>query len=418
MSKKDAALNISKLILRKMRKCVGTIRRKWHYYHLWPYYYKKYSKEPIDEKKIVFAYNSRYKTMPDNLKVVKDYLEERGYNCIVIPHTDCENKTSSPLKNFFLNFFFDCKDFFQAYGNCRALFLIDYYFPAFACKPREGQSVVQLWHACGAFKMWGYSTVDKAWGVTKTDLDRYPIHNTYTHVCVSSPKVSFAYNDALHCGMENIYPLGSPRTDVYFDPEFVAQGRSCLKEMFPEIGDKKIILYAPTFRGNSLRKSYMRNTLDFEKLYNALHEDYVFVMKLHPLTAKAFKIKKSDAERYDGFLYDISQTVQIDTALCAADVVISDYSSLIFEYALLGRPMIFYAYDLENYDRTRSFYFDYRTFVPGEIVVDTDEIVNEVKRLETDFDKERVAKFRDDFMSACDGNSTKRIIEAVLGISE
>ena len=140
-----------------------------------------------------------------------------------------------------------------------------------------------------------------------------------------------------------------------------------------------------------------------------MSEDYALVIKLHPLTAKAFSIDEND-----DFIFNASNGIEIETALCAADTVITDYSSLIFEYALLDRPMIFFAYDLADYDDSRSFYFDYESFVPGEIVTDTQAIIDEIKRLETDFDVEKVRKFRDDFMSACDGNSTQRIIENVL----
>ena len=114
------------------------------------------------------------------------------------------------------------------------------------------------------------------------------------------------------------------------------------------------------------------------------------------------------------FAFDISKDVAIETALCAADIVITDYSSLIFEYALLERPMIFFAYDLAEYEDARSFYFGYEGFVPGEIVTDTDEIISEIKRLETDFDIEKIRRFRQDYMCACDGKSTERIINEVL----
>ena len=410
MSKMTAVKNILRLFKRKFMKRLGDFRRSFWYYHLWPHYYKKYSKQPIDEKKIVLAYSSLYKTLPDNLKCIKDELEGRGYNCVIVNRGEGDNRYKNKVINE-LSKFIDCKFFFKEFGNCRALFLVDYYFPAFANKPREGQDIVQLWHACGAFKMWGYSTVDKKWGANKSSLDKFPVHNTYTNVCVSSPKVRFAYAEAFNCSEDVVKPLGTPRTDVYFDPAFVKSGRDTLNQLCPGIEGKKVILYAPTFRGNSLRNSYMRNTLDLDALYENLHEEYAFVMKLHPLTAKAFKLTEEQKEKYNGFLYDVSKAANIDMALCAADIVISDYSSLIFEYSLLERPMIFYAYDLEKYDSDRSFYFDYRSFVPGEIVVDTEGIINEVKRLETDFDKNKVINFKNDFMSACDGNSTKRICD-------
>lgn len=397
-------------IFKKILKFVQDIRRNHLYYHRWPRLYKKYSQRPIDEKKVVLAYAGHYKQMPDNLVAIKEFLEPLGYNCVVIDTSDADHICKNRYLNQIMRFFYG-KEFFEAYGNAKALFLTDYYFPAFACQPREGQSVVQLWHGCGAFKKWGYSTAEKKWGASKESLDKYPVHNTYTHVCVSSPKVKFAYAEAFGCKEDICMPLGAPRTDVYFDKTFVESCREKVLEQFPKIGNRKIILYAPTFRGNSIKKSYMKNKLDIERMREELGEEYALVIKLHPLTAKAFKI---DPE--DDFVFNASKCIAIDTALCAADTVITDYSSLIFEYALLERPMIFFAYDLAAYDDSRSFYFDYESFVPGEIVVDTEEIISEIKRLETDFDVEKVRKFKDDFMSACDGNSTRRIAETVLGI--
>lgn len=397
-------------IFKKILKFVQEIRRQHLYYHRWPRLYKKYSQRPIDEKKVVLAYAGHYKQMPDNLVAIKEYLEPLGYNCVVINTSDADHICKNRYLNQIMRFFYG-KEFFEAYGNAKALFLTDYFFPAFACQPREGQSVVQLWHGCGAFKKWGYSTAEKKWGASKESLDKYPIHNTYTHVCVSSPKVKFAYAEAFGCSEDKVMALGAPRTDVYFDDDFVASCRQKVLEQFPAIGNRKIILYAPTFRGNSIKKSYMKNKLDIEKMREELGDEYALVVKLHPLTAKGFKVNPED-----DFVFNASKCIAIDTTLCAADTVITDYSSLIFEYALLERPMIFFAYDLAAYDDSRSFYFDYETFVPGEIVTDTDAIIAEVKRLETDFDVEKVRRFKDDFMCACDGKSTERIAETVLGI--
>lgn len=388
-------------------------RQNYLYRKRWPRLYKKYSKKPIDPKKVVLAYSHVYKKMPDNLSCIKEYLEVRGYECVVIDFAEQARICRIGIINEILKCFWG-KKFFKAYGNAKALFLTDYYFPAYACKPREGQSVVQLWHGCGAFKKWGYSTADKKWGASKEQLDKFPIHNTYTHVCVSSPDVGFAYAEAFGCSEDVIHPLGAPRTDVYFDPVFVSSGKSKLHEMFPQIGNRKIILYAPTFRGDRIAKSYIKNMLKIDEMYEALSKDYVLLIKQHPLTAKAFKLGTEQLEKYSDFVFDISKTVEIDTALCGADLVITDYSSLIFEYAILERPMIFFAYDLESYENARSFYFEYEGFVPGEIVTDTDGIINEIKRLETEFDVETVRSFKNRFMSACNGDSTEKIIETVL----
>lgn len=396
-----------KAFLRKLLAKFAAFRKKILYHKLWPYYYKKYSRKPIDEKKAVLAYSHLYKEMPDNLRCVKAELENRGYKCVVIDKSDQATVSKNPLFNEIGKFFYG-KEFFKEYATAKALFLTDYFFPAYACKPRDGQSVVQLWHGCGAFKKWGYSTAEKKWGASKKELDLYPVHNTYTHVCVSSPKVSFAYAEAFGCSERTVMPLGAPRTDIYFDSAFVEDCRRQTAEKFPQIGGRKIILYAPTFRGNSIAESYIKNMLNAEKMAEQFGNDYVLLIKQHPLTADAFKIKDN------GFAFDISKDVAIETALCAADLVITDYSSLIFEYALLERPMIFYAYDLAEYEEARSFYFGYEGFVPGEIVTDTEGIIREIKRIETDFDAEKVRRFKQEYMSACDGKSTERILDTVM----
>ena len=119
-----------------------------------------------------------------------------------------------------------------------------------------------------------------------------------------------------------------------------------------------------------------------------------------------------DKEKYGDFVFDGSTTVKIETALCAADILIADYSSLIFEYSLLNKPMLFYAYDLEEYEHDRSFYFDYKSFVPGKIVINNDEIIKAIQ--DKDFRADRIPTFREKFMGACDGECVKRIAECAV----
>ena len=202
--------------------------------------------------------------------------------------------------------------------------------------------------------------------------------------------------------------------DIYFNPDFVSSAREEMLKKFPQIGDRKIILYAPTFRGNSILKSYMDLKLDIERMNAELSDDFVLLYKLHPQTAKRFSLGAEEREKYENFVFDISKDVRIDLAMCAADMLISDYSSVIFEYSLLSRPMIFFAYDLEEYDRDRSFYNKYEDFVPGPIVRDTEGIISAVRQAQSGFDSAEIENFRNYFMDACDGHSTARIAEAFM----
>ena len=116
-------------------------------------------------------------------------------------------------------------------------------------------------------------------------------------------------------------------------------------------------------------------------------------------------------EKFGDFVYLCPENISIDTALCGADMVISDYSSLVFEYSLFRRPMIFYAYDLEEYDNARSYYYKYEDFVPGPIAKTDDELIDIILN---GVNMRKISQFREDFMTSCDGHSTERIAKFII----
>ncbi len=382
----------------ELKKKIALFRRKILFFWLWPMAFNLFSKKPINEKLMLFAYNQNYDELPDNMTGIFDFLKEKGYDCRIM------HSPKNPIKRFLFGISFQ-----KYYARCKCVFLTDNFDLLYAHQPRKATKVIQLWHACGAFKKWGYSTLDLPWGGSRESMLRFPMHNTYTDVFVSSEAVIPCYAEAFRCSERRIKAFGTPRTDVYFDKAFVASRREQLLKIFPEIGDRKIILYAPTFRGNSPTLAYNENLIDYAKLKSALGDEYAVVLKLHPFTAKKFGLTEEEKEKYGDFIFDGSKNLKIETALCAADILIADYSSLIFEYALLNKPMLFYAYDLEDYEHDRSFYFDYKSFVPGKIVINNDEIIAAVKN--GDFRSDRIPAFREKFMGACDGGCVKRIAE-------
>jgi len=273
---------------------------------------------------------------------------------------------------------------------------------------------VQLWHGCGAFKKFGYSTRELAWGPSGRLLRFLPMYRNYTHVCASAPDILLQLAEAYACDPAIVVPWGVPRTDFYFSPTSIEESREKVLEAFPEIGDRKIILYAPTFRGDTMAAARHDAALDYETLADALDADCVLLLKPHPRVPAHIPQPAPDQ---DPFVFDAAG-LPIETLLCAADLLISDYSSLIFEYSLLGRPMLFYPYDLEDYDRARGFYYPYLRFVPGDLVWSSEDIAAAVRRnlFESQFDPARVASFRAANMSACDGHSTERILHNIFGI--
>jgi len=310
--------------------------------------------------------------------------------------------------------------FIWAYARARCTFLVDSFSPINVCRPRPGAAVLQLWHGCGAFKRFGYSTRELAWGPGSRLLRVLPMHRNYTHVCASAPDILSQLAEAYACGPAIVVPWGVPRTDFYFDPANAEASRQKVLEAFPEIGSRKIVLYAPTFRGDDLCAARHDAALDYDSLSRDLDMDCALILKSHPRAITSIPRplpEQGPAPEQDPFVFDAAD-LPIETLLCAADLLISDYSSLIFEYSLLGRPMLFYPYDLEHYNNTRSFYFPYLRFVPGDLVWSADDIAAAVRRslFEGQFDPARVLAFRDTYMSACDGHSTERILHNIFGI--
>ena len=142
---------------------------------------------------------------------------------------------------------------------------------------------------------------------------------------------------------------------------------------------------------------------------DSLGDEYILLIKHHPFVEKRPDIP----DECKDFALDISEKLEIDQLLCASDICISDYSSLVFEYSLFERPMIFFAYDLDDYFDWRGFYYDYDELTPGPVVADTEAIIDYIKNLDTRFDKAKVHAFREKFMSACDGHATDRIMDLV-----
>lgn len=372
--------------------------------------YSFFALKRVDEKLVIFVAN-KDTVLPSDFSGLHAQAKKLGYKtiCFFKPVYESEILYKKELHKIRKDL-----SFTKYYAQAKYIFVYDYYLPSFANKPRKGSRLIQVWHGCGAFKKWGYSTKDSSWGLDSQLYDKYRIYQSYTDIITSSEEVNRFYAEAFNADTKKVKALGVARTDVFFDNEFIKSKSNDVHEKFGIPFNKKIILWAPTFRGDSLNKSHNEITFDLEKMYTELKNDYVLLIKLHPHLVKGFNARTFAPEHMQDFAIKPHPSYPIENLLCAADIVISDYSSLIFEYALLERPMIFYPYDLEEYEKGRAFYYDYKGFVPGPIARTTEEIIYEIKKAAKHFDKQRITEFRQKFMSACDGKSTERIFEEII----
>lgn len=267
---------------------------------------------------------------------------------------------------------------------------------------RPETKLVQLWHACGAFKTFGFTRLSKPKGSPQTTRN----HRSYDYVTVSSTFCKKCHSEGFGIPTDHVVATGIPRTDVFFDEAYKQAARKKFYQAHPQFADKKLILFAPTFRGTVKETAFYPTELfDIGTVCDNIPEDYAIIVKHHPFVSDVQPIPARCRDR----VIDLSEESELNDLLFVTDVIITDYSSLVFEASLLDIPMIFYAFDLERYIDERDFYFDFKQYVPGKIAYSLDEIIHAINH--KDFCTERIAPFANMFFDYRDGKATDRVVK-------
>ncbi len=364
-----------------------------------PKAYREAAKAPVDEKKVVFV-EVRHPKITNSMQVMFDELAN-NYDYNIHTHFLLTNGTIRA------DFRKRCLDAVKDIATAKYVFMNEASNTMSAMPLRPETKIIQLWHGCGAFKKFGFSTADLLFGASREEQLKHPFNKNYSLVTVSSPEVIWAYNEAMNIDESTgiVQATGSSRTDIFYDEKFLEEAREHIYELVPQAKGKKIILYAPTFRGR-VAKAETPDMLNIKMFYEALGDEYVLLIKHHPVV----KNPPAVPEKYKNFAMDVGNILSIEELLSTADICISDYSSLVFEYSLFEKPLIFFAYDLDEYFDWRGFYYDYFELAPGLIAKTNFEMIDYIKNIDERFDKKAIQDFRYKFMRSCDGHATQRII--------
>lgn len=396
----DVLPNGIKKLYWQTRKKVGQILM---FRIVFPLGYKHYIKgKKIKRKKAVFV-EVRFDEITDSFRLVYDRMKADGF--------DVHEQFIENIKPGKWGYIKRCLRMLEDISDAHYVFLNDACNVTSCIPLRKGTKIYQLWHACGAFKKFGMSTAELIFGDNRKTLEKYPNYGNLSYVTVSSPEVIWAYEEAMNLKdtKTQVVATGVSRTDVFYDQHFIEQSKAAVYSVCPAAENKKIILYAPTFRGR-VAKAESPDCLDIPAMKRALGDEYVLLIKHHPFVKQPPVVPEDCAD----FAMDVTKSLEIDQLLCASDVCVSDYSSLIFEYSLFERPMIFFAYDLDDYFDWRGFYYNYDELTPGPVVKETEEIIDYIRHLDARFDQAQVHAFKEKFMSSCDGHATDRIMALVL----
>ena len=288
--------------------------------------------------------------------------------------------------------------------------------PLYICKKPE-QVYLQTWHGTPLKRL--AHDIDVA-----EDTTFYRSAVSYEQMCHSYDVDVARYNymispnafctevfpHAFGIDPQRLVETGYPRND--FIVNATQEQILSIKKRLQLPMDKKIILYAPTWRDNSYVSAGYTFELkaDFRLWKKILGEDFIVLFKPHYLIINKYQ----DDPSLKGFLYSISATAEINELYVISDILITDYSSVFFDYAILKRPMYFYMYDLENYaSDLRGFYLDITKDLPGEIYRSEEKLCQDIQA--GVFDRSKLDDFSKRFNNLDDGHASQRVLNLLAG---
>lgn len=398
------------VFLRKIFRKVKNIEGKMAYHK----YYKKYR---VDDKTILFetfngrTYGCSPKAIYEKMIEMKEFKDYTFVWSFVDPskHEVKENKNLIIVKH-------DSPDYYK-YLSISKYWIVNSIVEE-AITKKDNQVYVQCWHGTPLKRLRCdievdgsvLNTVEEIRKRNDIDAKRFDYFISPSKFCTE--KFTSAFN-LKNLGLEDIIiEEGYPRNDSLF--HYTEKDVKRIKDKYNIPKDKKVIFYLPTFRDNQHESGvgYTYNLgIDFDSLKKKFGDKYVILFSPHYFVAK-----QVDVSKYKGFVIDVSDNDDINDMYIVSDVIMTDYSSVFFDFANLKRPMIFYMYDLDLYKgKLRDFYLDLDE-LPGPIAETQEDLEKNLANLDKDFKKyaKKYEKFNKKFNYLDDGNASERVIKVIF----
>ncbi|MGP4079216.1 bifunctional glycosyltransferase/CDP-glycerol:glycerophosphate glycerophosphotransferase [Pseudalkalibacillus sp. R45] len=369
-------------------------------------YRSVYTKLPLKEKTVLFE-SFLGKNYSDNPKYIYEYMIKNhpDYNFIWIFKEPGKEIPGNPkqIKRFSLKYYYYMGTAKYWVSNSRIPKRFD---------KREGNVYLQTWHGTPLKKLvFDMKDIHSANPNYKRDVyiqsrrwDYLISPNQYSTEIFGS---AFKYDKAM-------LEYGYPRNDILYTGNDEATINELKRKLNIPV-DKKVVLYAPTWRDNDFfeaGKYRFTLQLDLQKMKEQLGDEYVVLLRMHYFIANQLDILE-----FEGFAFDLSNYEDIAELYLVSDILITDYSSVFFDYANLRRPILFYTYDLESYrDTLRGFYIDIEEDVPGPLLKTTDEVISTIENIEEVENryKEKYDRFYEKFCSWDDGIASEKVVKEVF----
>ncbi|MCG8398688.1 CDP-glycerol glycerophosphotransferase family protein [Bacillus atrophaeus] len=274
----------------------------------------------------------------------------------------------------------------------------NYFLLTSALNNRPQTKCIQVWHANGSLKKFGLEDVTNKQR-SKQDIKRFKkVYKSFDYVTVGSEEMGRIFKNSFGVKDQQLLKIGVPLTDEYYQTNEKTQA-----EYLRSFSNKKIILYAPTFRDYDMHS--LRLPFTKEELINELNGDYILFVKLHPALRNKITVL-SDGE----YVKDMSD-FRLKDLFIASDILITDYSSVPFEYAFLNKPMLFFTYDLKEYDEKRGLIDDYKAVIPGRACMNSGSLLEEIADSCTD--TEQIKRFSQKWNLYSKGSSSYNLLHFI-----
>ncbi len=371
-------------------------------------YRRKYLKQPISENTIVFE-SFLGKNYSDSPKYIYEYLAKNypgRYEFVWV----LDNKTKLPYEGTKVKRF---SRKYMKYMATAKYFVFNMRQPTWF-KKRKGMIFLETWHGTPLKKLvFDLDEVYSASPLYKKEV--YKQSREWDYLIAANEFSSRVFKS---CFMFDnpMLEYGYPRNDLLHSPDREALSEQ-LREKLGIPKYKKTILYAPTWRddeyyGKGQYKFELK--LDLAAMKKALSDEYVILLRTHYFIADALNLSGME-----GFAFNFSKYDDITDLYLVSDIIITDYSSVFFDYANLKRPMLFYTYDLEKYrDVLRGFYIDIEEELPGPLLYTTEEVIDAVKNIDAVSEKyaSKYEVFYDRYCGWEDGHAAENVAKKVFGL--
>lgn len=346
-------------------------------------------------KNTILLMSEQNDTIRYNLKAVADRMKERGMekDFRILYSARSAAAESQSLRSWF--------SLIQKLAQSGIIFLDDHAVVLNWLKLSKDTKLIQLWHAGAGFKSSGYSR----WG-HKGGPGAASCHRQYTFGIAGSKNIAPFFSEVWGINDEQVLPTGMPRMDEFLREDYREQKTKELYEKYPICKGKKVMLYAPTYRGRGKKEAYYPyKRIDFQGLYEACGDEYVVLFKMHPWVKRNVPIE----DAYKNKFLDVSKYLNINDLFYITDLLVTDYSSNIFEFSLMKKPMLFFAFDKTQYAFSRGFHRDYEKSAPGKVCYTFEELLEAFRN--QDFEYEKVEEYIRYHFDYIDSNASDRVID-------